>query len=184
MRLHRLAALAVALALTSCGAPVPSGPAPPASAPQIEAAFSPDAGAEQLVVRTLASAKTSIHLAAYTFTSPAVVRALLDAKKRGVEVMVLVDERGNHSKASQTAMRILLEAGIPLRTISVYAIHHDKYAVIDGETVQTGSFNYSMAAAKSNSENVLVVRSNAELAGQYERHWQSRWARGVGGDLQ
>jgi phosphatidylserine/phosphatidylglycerophosphate/cardiolipin synthase-like enzyme len=178
MQLFRISAFAIALAVGGCAAPPPPQPVTQRPAPRIEAAFSPDAGAEQLVVSALASAKTSIHLAAYTFTSPAVVRALLDAKKRGVNVMVLVDARGNHSKASQVAIRILMEAGIPLRTISVYAIHHDKYAVIDGETVQTGSFNYSKAAAKSNSENVIVVRRDRELASKYETNWQSRWAQG------
>lgn len=59
-------------------------------------------------------------------------------------------------------------------TVDAYVIHHDKYAVVDGLTVQTGSFNYSKAAAKSNSENVLVIR-NAGTALQYAQHWQSRW---------
>jgi phosphatidylserine/phosphatidylglycerophosphate/cardiolipin synthase-like enzyme len=36
--------------------------------------------------------------------------------------------------------------------------------ISDGKHVQTGSFNYSQAAAKSNSENVLVVWNNPDLA--------------------
>ena len=171
-------ALAAALALGGCGTPTLPASLPGSASPQIEAAFSPDAGAEDLVVRTLASAKASIHLAAYSFTSPAVVRALLDAHKRGVEVMVLIDDRGNRSAASLAAIRLLQGADIPVRRIAVYAIHHDKYAVIDGETVQTGSFNYSQAAARSNSENVLVVHNNSALSAQYERHWQNRWGNG------
>ncbi len=106
------------------------------------------------------------------------VRALLNAKRRGVDVRVVLDANGNRSKASVAAINLLVNAGIPTRTIDVYAIHHDKYAVVDEFTVQTGSFNYSKAAAKSNSENVLVVR-DALIAVQYTQHWQSRWERGI-----
>jgi phosphatidylserine/phosphatidylglycerophosphate/cardiolipin synthase-like enzyme len=34
---------------------------------------------------------------------------------------------------------------------------HDKFIVIDGETVELGSFNYTAAAEKRNAENVLVL---------------------------
>ena len=149
------------------------------AASRIEVAFSPEAGSEALVVKVIASARQSIRLAGYSFTSPAVVKALMDAKKRGVDVRVLIDDRGNRSAASQAAQRLIMGVGIPLRVISVYAIHHDKYIVVDGMTTETGSFNYSQAAAKSNSENVLVVWNDRAVAAQYLAHWDNRWARGV-----
>ena len=43
-----------------------------------------------------------------------------------------------------------------MRVINVYPIHHDKVVIVDAETVELGSFNYSDAAAHRNSENVLV----------------------------
>ena len=60
------------------------------------------------------------------------------------------------------------------RTSAPYPIHHAKYIVVDRTTIETGSFNYSKAAAQSNSENVLVAWNNPVLASQYTRHWQSR----------
>jgi phosphatidylserine/phosphatidylglycerophosphate/cardiolipin synthase-like enzyme len=44
--------------------------------------------------------------------------------------------------------------------------------------VQTGSFNYSKAAAKSNSENVVVIWNNPDLALSYLKHWQDRFDQG------
>ena len=185
-------ALCLSLVLpVACGGP--SSPAAPLSSPasssitvppgvaasRIEVAFSPEAGSEALVVKVIASARQSIRVAAYSFTSPAVVRALMDAKKRGVDVRVLIDDRGNRSAASQAAQRLIMGVGIPLRVISVYAIHHDKYIVVDGATTETGSFNYSQAAAKSNSENVLVVWNDRAVAAQYLAHWDNRWAKGI-----
>jgi phosphatidylserine/phosphatidylglycerophosphate/cardiolipin synthase-like enzyme len=144
----------------------------------IEVAFSPNEGSEELVVKVIQSARSSIGLAAYSFTSPVIAKALLNAKKRGVDVRVVVDENGNKSKASLAALNLLVGAGIPTRTLSRYAIHHDKYMVVDKSTVQTGSFNYSKAAAKSNSENVVVIWNNPDLALSYLKHWQDRFDQG------
>ena len=144
---------------------------------QAEVAFSPDAGSEALVLKVIDSTSRSLYLAGYSFTLPAIVKALLNAKSRGVDVQVVVDEKGNKSKASTSALNLLVGAKIPTRTISVYAIHHDKYIVADEETVETGSFNYSKAAATSNSENVLVVWKNPQLATAYLEHWRDRWSK-------
>jgi len=43
--------------------------------------------------------------------------------------------------------------------------------VIDGETVITGSFNFTKAAEENNAENLLVIRDR-ELAERYIRNWQ------------
>lgn len=148
------------------------------TAPAVENAFSPNQGAEQLVLRQIVSADRTIRVAAYSFTSPTIVRALLAAKKRGVDVKVVVDDKGNKGKANIAALNLLVNAGIPTRTVSTYAIHHDKYIIADNLHVQTGSFNYSQAAAKSNSENVIVIWNNPELAASYSKHWLSRWNKG------
>jgi len=145
----------------------------------IDVAFSPAAGSEELILKAIGSARSSIGVAAYSFTSPVVSKALLSAKKRGVDVRVVVDENGNRSKASLGALNLLSSAGIPTRTVSRYAIHHDKYMVIDKQTVQTGSFNYSKAAAKSNSENVIVIWNNPGVALTYLKHWQDRFDQGT-----
>ena len=165
-------AIAVAIALsfaTSVSATVPS----------IDVGFSPEGSAQQLVLRTLDDAHESIRLMGYSFTSPEVVKSLVAAKRRGVDVRVVVDEKGNRSKASQAAMNVVVNAGIPLRTNDQYKIMHDKVIITDGENVELGSFNYSRSAAESNSENAVVVRGVPSLAQTYLTHWQSRWDGGT-----
>jgi phosphatidylserine/phosphatidylglycerophosphate/cardiolipin synthase-like enzyme len=148
------------------------------SSAQIESGYSPEGGAERLVIKVINASQKTIRLAAYSFTSAKVVRALTGARKRGVDVRVVADEKGTSSRSGTAALNLLVNAGIPVRTNGRYAIHHDKYIVSDGAHVQTGSFNYSQAAANSNSENVLVVWHNSALAASYLRHWQSRFDEG------
>ena len=56
---------------------------------------------------------------------------------------------------------------------------HDKVIVADGRNTQVGSFNFSRAADRSNSENVLVVWDDPSIAASYLKHWTSRWAQGT-----
>ena len=79
---------------------------------------------------------------------------------------------------AHVALNLLVNAGIKTHTISTYAIHHDKFIIADDAHVQTGSFNYSSSAATRNSENVLVVWNNPQVASSYLKHWQSRYGQG------
>lgn len=151
----------------------------PLEVPAIEHAFSPDDGAEALVLKVINTSASSIRLAAYSFNSPTIVAALLEAKKRGVDIKVLADAKRNQRSNSMAALNALVQAGIPVRTISVYAMHHDKYIVADLRSVQNGSFNYSKDAATSNSENVIVLWNQPQLAASFLQHWENRWAKGV-----
>lgn len=161
--LNRIILCLALVAPIGCAVQQPTGSA----ARSIEVAFSPEAGAEALVLKVIGSARQTIRLAGYSFTSPLVVRSLIDAKRRGVDVKVVLDDKGNRGQASASAMNLLVGAGIPLRVVSAYAIHYDKYVLVDGKHTETGSFNYSQAAAKSNSENVLVIWDNPAVAGRY-----------------
>lgn len=143
--------------------------------PSVQVGFSPEGSARQLVLETIGGARHSIQVLAYAFQAPDVMQALVDAKGRGVEVRVVVDKKRNLNKPSKKAMDFVVRGGVQLRTNDHYHIHHDKTIIVDGETVQTGSFNYAPSAETLNSENVVVIRGMPEVARQYVAHWQSRW---------
>ncbi|WP_346778627.1 phospholipase D-like domain-containing protein [Burkholderia sp. Ac-20353] len=110
------------------------------------------------------------------------VRALIDAKHRGVDVAVTVDYRNNleedRSGRAKAALGSLVYAGIPVRIVSAYPLQHSKYVVVDGITVETGSYNYNQQAVRFNSENVIVVHGNETIADAYLRNWETVSARG------
>ncbi|KAA1607689.1 phospholipase D-like domain-containing protein, partial [Klebsiella pneumoniae] len=76
-------------------------------------------------------------------------------------------------------MNLLVNAGIPVRTVSQFKIMHDKVIIADGRDVEVGSFNYTRAADRSNSENVIVIRGDRAIAQRYLQHWESRWQMGT-----
>lgn len=161
--------------INETSAPIPSDA-------RIETGFSPNGQALGLVLRTIGSAAETLDVMAYSFTSAEVTRALLQAAKRGVRVRVLVDYQHNLVKDKSgkpiSALSALATAGADIRTVSKYAIFHDKVIIADKRHLQTGSFNYSQSAAQRNSENVIVLWNANETASQYAMHFESRWRQG------
>ena len=107
---------------------------------------------------------------AYSFTSAPIAKALVDAHKRGVQVQVILDKSQKGEKYSSADF--VLHAGIPTFIDAKHAIAHNKIMIIDGQTVITGSFNFTKAAEESNAENLLVIRS-PELAAKYAANWKA-----------
>jgi len=168
MTTFRTLALAALLCIPGLGAAQPS----------VQVGFSPEGSARELVLQTLAGAQHSIQMMAYAFQAPDIAQALADASQRGVQVRVVVDRKRNLGKTSRAAMDRVTRHGVALRTNDRYHLHHDKTVIADGQTVQTGSFNYAPSAETANSENVVVIRGMPDVAQQYSAHWQSRWEQG------
>lgn len=150
------------------------------AAGSVEVAFSPNEGSEHLVIKVIDSAKSELDLLSYSFTSVPVVEALVRARHRGVKVTLVADYKDNvsadRSGKARAALGALVNSGADVRTISTYAIHHDKVIIADRQTVEQGSFNYSDAAAHKNSENVLVNWGNPKLADVYLKHFERNYA--------
>ena len=131
--------------------------------------FSPSGGCTQTIVDELKKAKSSILMQAYSFTSAPIAKALLEAHKRGVKVEVILDKSQLTEKYS--SVTFLYNSGIPTRIDTAHAIAHNKIMIIDGETVITGSFNFTKAAEEKNAENLLVIRDKV-LAVKYVENWK------------
>jgi PLD-like domain len=88
-----------------------------------------------LVLRTIGSARSSVRLAAYSFTAAPLVQAFVDAKKLGVYVAVVVDNRHNLIEdctgKPRAALNALFNADGAIRPVSAYPMQHPKYIVAD-----------------------------------------------------
>jgi phosphatidylserine/phosphatidylglycerophosphate/cardiolipin synthase-like enzyme len=170
--------LAVAALLAGC-APVerqPVAPKPaarPAANTQCSVYFSPNGGCTDAICDALGRARKTVFVQAYSFTSTPVARALLDAKKRGVDVRVILDKSQTSERYSSADF--LANSGIPTKIDRAHAIAHNKVMIIDDQTVITGSFNFTKAAEQRNAENLLIIR-DAKLAASYTANWEAHEA--------
>jgi phosphatidylserine/phosphatidylglycerophosphate/cardiolipin synthase-like enzyme len=145
------------------------------SCPQIEACFVPRSDCGALVAREIDEARSSIRAQAYTFTSPRVAYALARARRRGVDVVVLLDQREAGQGNEAAAIAVLQRDRVPLRFDGAHSTAHNKVLVIDQATVITGSLNFSVSAERYSAENVLVIR-DVTLARTYLDNFARHWA--------
>jgi phosphatidylserine/phosphatidylglycerophosphate/cardiolipin synthase-like enzyme len=143
-----------------------------AFAGNIQVYFSPQGGCTEAVVSALDHATNSIYVQAYSFTSVPIAKALLDAKRRGLKVSVILDKSQRTEKYSSATF--LKNEGISMMIDARHAIAHNKVMVIDAAHVLTGSFNFTKQAETSNAENLLVI-DDPQLATKYLGNWQKHW---------
>jgi len=140
----------------------------------IEYAFSPGDDAAGLIVRAVDGAHLQILVQAFSFTHVEIARALIRAKRRGLDVQVIADPEQIELIGHNVIPR-LVEAGLAVFTDAEHAAAHNKVMVIDAGTnapvLITGSFNFTHAAQFRNAENLLVFRGNHELTRAYQDNW-------------
>lgn len=155
--------------------------AAPARAAQIKACFSPPLpdGCDPLatVVQAIGGARKTVLVQLYVLTSREITSALVNAKRRGVDVRAIVDRSQLDEDRSDTyAVGRLASGGVPVLVDTVPGLMHNKVMIVDGATVVTGSFNYTWSAEHRNAENLLVIDDPA-LAAEYTQNWNNRAAR-------
>lgn len=145
--------------------PVPAGAT-------FEVGFSPKRNALEVVMSFILSAENELLVAAYSFTSKEIAFAMVEAKKRGVDVRVVVDnEQNSDDQGGYKAVDFLSSQGIPVFRCANYACMHHKFMVADGQHVQLGSFNYTSSANVRNAETAIAFRNAGDLASVYRTEW-------------
>ena len=138
----------------------------------VTAFFSPKGGIEQQILTSIGGAVATIEMAAYAFTNENIANALVDAINRGVKVALVMDR--SETKGPQASLHDELEkAGTAIRLISPPGgIMHDKFIVVDGKSVEWGSYNYTGRAEEANFENATFL-SSGNLAQKYHSDFVS-----------
>jgi phosphatidylserine/phosphatidylglycerophosphate/cardiolipin synthase-like enzyme len=166
------AAMLVIAALAVADAPARRGY--PATG-TVEIAFTPGDAVDNLVIAAIGRAQNEILVHAYTFTHRRIAQALIDARRRGVAVAVLADREQARS-VPQNVLAQLAGGGVEVWLDGNFVAAHNKVMVIDAgsprATTITGSYNFTLAAQRSNAENVVVLRDNEPVANAYRDNWR------------
>lgn len=131
---------------------------------------------ESALVARIDAARRSFHGAFYSITSNRIIQTLLAAKARGVDVRIVTE-----TDTVASGVRTLVNAGIPVAVDDRRGLMHDKFAIIDGEQLWTGSYNLTDNGAFKDDNNAIVIRS-AELASIFQAEFDEMHAGGVFGN--
>jgi phosphatidylserine/phosphatidylglycerophosphate/cardiolipin synthase-like enzyme len=124
-------------------------------------------------LRLLSAAKTSIDGAFFEIESEKVADGFIAAKNRGVNVRLVTDERSLRKKAYKR----IVAAGISVVNDDKKGFMHNKFCIVDGKYVWTGSYNITDSCAYQNNNNAILLLSpelaniyDDEFAEMFERH--------------
>ena len=170
------------MAIAACEAgeiarPAPASPGPPPAAWYHLYFTSPapdqlEGGIPEAIATSLDAAQKTIDVAIYELDLPAIAGALTQAQARGVRVRLVTD----NDSLEMPFIQDLLEAKIPMVDDRRGAIMHDKFIVIDGATVWTGSMNFTENDAYRNNNNYIEITSS-QLAENYTREFEEMFVR-------
>jgi phosphatidylserine/phosphatidylglycerophosphate/cardiolipin synthase-like enzyme len=139
---------------------------------KIKMIFSPFA--QDKVLELIREAKETIDIEVYSFTSEEIAKELIEAKKRGVKIRVILEPRLEDNRKFKIK-QILEDSGIEVRWASLeYKLTHSKFIIIDRKKILIGSINLSSSALEKNREAAVVVESEKvkEVLEIFEEDWQ------------
>lgn len=131
---------------------------------QIFTHFSPDNDIISSLVKEIGSAKKSIHFMAFSFTEDALGSAMRNRFESGIDIQGVFEKRQISQYSEYEQMKA---AGMSVIQDRNKGTMHHKVIVIDEETVITGSYNFSKNAEERNSENLLIIKGNPDIAQAY-----------------
>ncbi len=143
-----------------------------------EVLFAPDDQPIEKLMSLIKKSHKKIYAAVYMITDKKIAQELINAKRRGVDVKVVVDVSTIDSLYGKGSM--LKENNIDLYVFRskskrqgkkefAGALMHNKFALIDDQ-LWTGSFNWTKRANNENQENVIVT-TDKEIYAKFEQHF-------------
>ena len=131
--------------------------------------FSPKGGCQAAIVRELMCARSEVLVQAYSFTADALTFALIELKKKGVLVEIVLDKSNEVDRYSD--LRFFIENEMEVKIDHAHAISHNKVIIIDRKVVITGSYNFTNQAESDNAENVVIIKGNPEMVTAYRNNF-------------
>jgi mitochondrial cardiolipin hydrolase len=137
---------------------------------RVDAKFSSEGNVGRTVTEAIQQTKTRLSLALYGFDNSELAEELIKLAKKDITVRLKVDANRSAGKKITALMERLRAAGVQVQTVAPSGRNHNKFAVIDGAKVVTGSYNWTVKS-ENNWENILLLDC-PELAQSYEREWE------------
>lgn len=137
-----------------------------------DAYFSPGESCREIIIKQIAAAITRIKICVFTISDDRISNAILTSHKRGVEVRVITDNDKSLDMGSD--IHQLVKSGISVKMDSTPNHMHHKFMVVDDKALTTGSYNWTLSAARFNHENILVTQ-DAGVVKSFLKEFEQLW---------
>src|SRR6202012_1226524 len=131
------------------------------------------------IVNPIRAARHSLNIRMFLFTDPTLLNAVIAARRRGVNVRVMLNPaRRDGTSDNDVARAALLAAGVSVRDSSKeFAVTHQKSMVIDGRVGFIESLNWETRDLTETRDYAVETTSKAEVAEMvrcFDADWEER----------
>lgn len=128
---------------------------------------------QSIILLKINNAEDFIDVAMYMFTDFVLASALVEARERGIEIRIYLDR--SQVTARYTQSKYLVQNAVDIRISSNNYIMHNKFAIIDGELLITGSYNWTQSANTRNDENLTIIDCIYVIEA-YQEQFEKLWS--------
>jgi phosphatidylserine/phosphatidylglycerophosphate/cardiolipin synthase-like enzyme len=149
-----------------------------------EILFTRDVSMAEAIELQIQSARISIDAALYRLNSARLAQALKHAVLVGTSVRLVLDR--DKYRMTPATRRILADGRLPFRLSRgregrLSKMHH-KFVILDGKTVLTGSYNWTIESEEQNYEAMLIIQDPPivrTFVQEFEKLWEGSTAVGT-----
>lgn len=141
----------------------------------MEIYFSPqDRIYEKALIPIIKNARSYIYIPIFVLSEKQIVQELINAKKRGVDVRIIIDALNAAAKYSK--VKELRDGNILVKTENFAGKMHLKTMIVDDKYLIIGSMNFSNSGANKNDENIVILQ-NSQAAVFYKKYFLYQWSK-------
>jgi phosphatidylserine/phosphatidylglycerophosphate/cardiolipin synthase-like enzyme len=134
-------------------------------------------GPDSALAEAIRGARVSVDAAIYHLNLWSIRDALISAHESGVVVRVVTES----DNMDEVEIQEVQDAGIEILGDRRESLMHNKFVVIDGMEVWTGSMNFTINGGYRNDNNLISIRSS-RLAENYTAEFEEMFIQDVFGD--
>ena len=125
------------------------------------------------IIPIIRKARHYIYVPAFYLTHYFISKELIEAKKRGVDVKIIVDQTSVEGK--YVNLSAFKKASIPVKVEDWPGKMHMKSMIIDDNILIIGSMNFTKQGEIKNDENTIIIENAPILTKSYKEHFLKLW---------
>ena len=136
---------------------------------KLTVAFCPqDNPFDTIILPMLKNAKKELFVSVFYLTERKFISELINAKNRGVSVIVLVD--AVYANNFKNRVKQLRDSGVAVMVENWGGKNHEKTVMVDSKYLLLGSSNFSKSGFYKNDENIVLIE-NKDIASLYKDYF-------------
>lgn len=133
-----------------------------------------DENSHEVLIKEINTAQKNLDIAIYSITKEDIANAILDAKKKGIDVKVITDSENSKSKTQKEILDKFKQSGIPIKINTPTGLTNLSFTIVDNAEALGGSYNYLESVANNNDEKLMVMKKT-DIVNKYSAGFNSMW---------